>query len=566
MTMDGWDSLGQILLLLTAAVGAGVLLETIGVNAIIGYLLAGVLVGPSCLDLVGGEGSLIELIAELGVALLLFAVGLEITPGRLRQFGWRGALLGILQVGMTGGTVALLTSLFGVGWQAAVILGALMAMSSTAVVVRLLSDRAVLDSPHGRNTLAVLLSQDVIVVPLMILASVLGTEEVVEPGAQLGKAALGLLIVIGGLCLVGLVLLPKILAASVLRRNRDFAIVLAIATCLVSAWGSYEVGLPPALGAFVAGLVLAGSSFSRQIRADTSALRAVFLTLFFASIGMLVSLGWLLDPRNLLLVLAFLAGGLVIKGVSTSIAVRICGGSRRVAIESAICLAQFGEFSFVLGSVAFANGVLSETLFQAAISASFLSLLATPFLVANCRSIASKLDAVMVRSGIWKLDASPHPEANEPRSNHVIIAGFGPAGEEAAHLVQLAGLSAFVIEMNPGTMFRAKRSDIPAMIGDATQREILEHAHVQTAAAVIVALPDTEAAITAVSQIRAMNKDAIIVVRARYQRRAEEIRRAGADHVLNEESAIGTLLGTTVVSRVTGLDPEIPEPIESTSP
>ena len=130
-------------------------------------------------------------------------------------------------------------------------------------------------------------------------------------------------------------------------------------------------------------------------------------------------------------------------------------------------------------------------------------------------------------------------------------------------MVQLAGLSAFVIEMNPGTMFRAKRSDIPAMIGDATQREILEHAHVQTAAAAIVALPDTEAAISAVSQIRAMNKDAIIVVRARYQRRAEEIRRAGADHVLNEENAVGTLLGATVVSRITGMDAEIPEPIES---
>ena len=563
MTMEGWDSLGQILLLLVAAVGAGVLLESLGVNSIIGYLLAGVLVGPSALDLVGGEGSLIELIAELGVALLLFAVGLEITPGRLRQFGWRGALVGVLQVGITGAIVTILCSVFGVGWQSALVLGALVAMSSTAVVVRLLADRSVLDAPHGRNTLAVLLSQDVIVVPLMILVSVLGSGGAEEPGAQLGKAALSLLIVIGALCLIGLVLLPRILGAAVLRRNRDFAIVLAIATCLVSAWGSYELGLPPALGAFVSGLVLAGSAFARQIRADTSALRAVFLTLFFASVGMLAEIGWLFHPQNLLLVLTFLLGGLVIKGAATAISVRLCGGTRRVAIESALCLAQFGEFSFVLGSVAFANGVLSETLFQAAISASFLSLLATPFLVANCRSIASKLDAVLVRSGIWKHDASPQSEANEPRSNHVIIAGFGPAGEEAAHLVQLAGLSAFVIEMNPGTMFRAKRSDIPAMIGDATQREILEHAHVQTAAAAIVALPDTEAAISAVSQIRAMNKDAIIVVRARYQRRAEEIRRAGADHVLNEENAVGTLLGATVVSRITGMDAEIPEPIES---
>ena len=279
---------------------------------------------------------------------------------------------------------------------------------------------------------------------------------------------------------------------------------------------------------------------------------------------MLAELSWLLDSQNLLLVLAFLAGGLLIKGISTAIAVRVCGGNRQVAIESALCLAQFGEFSFVLGSVAFANGILSETLFQAAINASFLSLLATPLLVSNCRSIASRIDAFLVHTGIWKRQESTHPITKETHSNHVVIVGFGPAGEEAAHLVRLAGLNAFVIEMNPGTMNRARRSDIPAMIGDATQREILEHAHAQTAAAAIVALPDTDAAIAAVAQIRAMNKDAIIVVRARYQRRADEIRKAGADHVLNEETAVGTLLGSTVVSRITGMDPEIAGQIEPT--
>ena len=561
--MEGWDALGQVLLLLITAVGAGVLLESIGIHAIIGYLLAGVLVGPSALDLVGGEGSLIELIAELGVALLLFAVGLEITPGRLRQFGWRGALVGILQVGITGLIVAIFSGIYGVGWRSAIVLGALVAMSSTAVVVRLLSDRSVLDAPHGRNTLAVLLSQDVIVVPLMILVSVIGHEGDVDASTQLGKAALGLLIVIGGLCLIGLLIIPKILGAAALRRNRDFAIVLAIATCLVSAWGSYELGLPPALGAFISGLLLAGSTFARQIRADTSALRAVFLTLFFASVGMLADIGWLLAPANMLLVLAFLIGGLLVKGLATAIAVRICGGSRLVALETALCLGQFGEFSFVLGSVAFTNGILSETLFQAAISASFISLLATPFLVARCRSIAARIDDIFVGIGIWKRQSPQQQSEAIDRSNHVVIAGFGPAGEEAAQMVQLAGLDTFVIELNPGTMLRARRSEIPAMIGDASQREILEHAHVKSASAIIVALPDTEAAIATVAQVRAMNPQAIIVVRARYQRRAGDIRAAGADHVLNEESAVGTLLGATVVSRITGLDAEIGDSLKS---
>ena len=164
MGMDSWDSLGQILLLLCAAVGAGVFLEWIGINAIIGYLLAGVIVGPSVLDLVGSEGDAMSMIAELGVALLLFAVGLEISPGRLRSFGWNGALLGVLQVGLTGITVFGIVVAFQFEWRTALALGAIVAMSSTAIVVRLLNDTASLDAAHGRNAIATLLSQ---LVPLL---------------------------------------------------------------------------------------------------------------------------------------------------------------------------------------------------------------------------------------------------------------------------------------------------------------------------------------------------------------------------------------------------------------
>lgn len=561
--MESWDSLGQILLLLSAAVGAGVLLEWLGINAIIGYLLAGMLVGPHALDLVGGDGDLISMIAELGVALLLFAVGLEITPGRLRMFGWRGGMLGLLQVGLTGVTVFLIAVLFKVEWRTAFVLGAIVAMSSTAIVVRLLGDSAAMDSPHGRNAMAVLLSQDVIIVPLLILVSVLGTEASDGPIKELGKAAYGVIIVVAGLCIVGLVVLPRLMSTAMLRRNRDFAIVLAIATCLVAAWGSHTLGLPPSLGAFLAGLILARSTFARQIRADSSALRAVFLTLFFASIGMLADLGWLLDVSHVLLVLAFLVGGLIIKGLATAIAVRVLGSNRRISIESAICLAQFGEFSFVLGTEAIAGDILDETLFQAVISASFISLLATPFLVGNSRSIARSIDNLLLRTRIVRREHQPSIVGATTQTGHILIIGFGPAGKEAAHIAQLAGLKVQVIEMNPASVRRAIRADIPAMVGDATQPEILEHANLKDAVGVVVALPDTDAAIAAVTHIRALNTDALIVVRARYERRANEIREAGADHVLAEETAIGSLLGATIVSRTTGVDALLPETEET---
>ncbi|MCH2161259.1 MAG: cation:proton antiporter [Phycisphaerales bacterium] len=563
--MDGWDLVGQILLLITVAVSAGVVFEAIGVSAIIGYLLAGVLLGPTGLDLVGGHEDQISLIAELGVALLMFGIGLEVTPGRLKAFGWRGMLVGTLQICLTLATVTIASIAFGMSWRTALVLGAMIAMSSTAVVVRLLADRSELDAPHGRDSLAVLLTQDVAVVPMLILTGVLGGNQEGSAQAQLGFAVLGMIIIVGVLCFVGIVVLPRVLAAPILRRNRDLAIVLAISTCLVSAWGSHALGLSPALGAFVAGVLLARTSFARQIRADTSALRALFLTLFFASIGLLADLWWLGDTSHLLMLFAVVIGGLCIKLIATFLAIRLSGGPRRVGLESAICLAQFGEFSFVIGSLAHAGGILGEDLFQATITASFISLLATPLLVARCRQIAGRFQRMMTVTGIWKVRSmAPDLESVGP-SGHVIVVGFGPAGEEATHLLQLAGLQVFVIDLNPISIQRAQEAGIKAMVGDASRRDIIEHAGIDSAAGVVVTIPDTEAAITSVSHIRTLNPDAIIVVRARYERRAEDIRSAGADHVISEESAVGTLLGSMAVSRVTGMEPVPLEKTEGTT-
>jgi len=282
--------------------------------------------------------------------------------------------------------------------------------------------------------------------------------------------------------------------------------------------------------------------------------------------GMLTDLNWLMDFGNLILVLTVFAGGLCIKSFIAAIAVRVMGANRRVSMETGICIAQFGEFSFVLGSFAFKAGMLDETMFQAMVTASLLSLLATPFLVGNAKNLSLQIEKTLQAINIW----SPKIQNTEPvdaqRTGHVVVIGFGPAGEEACHLLRLSDIAIYVIEMNSWSMKRALAQEIPAMIGDATQREILEHADIDTAAAVVVALPDTDAAISTVTQIRTMNKDALVVVRARYQRRIADIRNAGADHVLNEETAVGSLLGATVVNRITGSDPELIEEPDSVDP
>ena len=552
---EGWRFLGEILILLGGAVAIGAVFEAIGISAVIGYLITGVVIGPGLLGLITDTDTF-TVVAELGVALLLFSIGLEMTPAKLRGFGLRGALVGFIQVVITLVSGLVVALVFGFSLKASFVLGCVIAMSSTAVVVRLLIDRGELDAPRGREALSVLLAQDVAVVPMLIAVGILGSgsaAEDISATEKLTDAALGLLFMVAAMSAVGILILPRILGTAVFRTNRDFAIVIAIITCMAAAWGSHELGLSPALGAFLAGLVLARVSFSRQIRADTAALRAVFLTLFFTSIGLLANVQELLETRILVTVLVILAIGLFIKIIVTWTAIRITGGNRVTAIGAACCLAQFGEFSFVIGAEANSLGVIDSTTFQSIIGASLVSLLATPIFVAKARPIAVGMNRLLIGLGIWSDRPHLESEIAETLSEHIVVIGYGPAGQEAARTVRLAGLEPVVLEMNPRSVKQAIAEGMRAVQGDSSHYEILEHVHAHDAKAFVVTIPDPEAAISTCHQIRMVNQDAVIVVRGRYARRLGELESAGADHVLSEEATIGTLLGATVVARATGI-------------
>lgn len=551
---EGWRFLGEILLLLGGAVALGALLESFGISAVIGYLITGVVMGPGLLGLIDDTATF-EVVAELGVALLLFSIGLEMTPAKLRGFGLRGALVGLIQVLVTVVVGTLCAWLFGYSIRASIVLGCVIAMSSTAVVVRLLVDRGELDAPRGREALSVLLAQDVAVVPMLIAVGLLGSTGTSDVSAteRLTDAALGLLLMVAAMAAIGILVLPRLLGAAVFRTNRDFAIVIAIITCMAAAWASHALGLSPALGAFLAGLILARVSFSRQIRADTGALRAVFLTLFFTSIGLLANIHELLETKILITVGVILILGLLIKLVVTWFAIRITGGNRVTAIGAAFCLAQFGEFSFVVGTEAQRLGVIDDTTFQSIVGASLLSLLATPLLVSKARPMALGVNRVLIRLGVWNDRPHLESETSETLSEHVVVIGFGPAGQEAARTVRLAGLEPVILELNPHSVKLAIAEGMRAVQGDSSHHELLSHVHAHEAKAFVVTIPDPEMAISTLHQIRSVNRDAIVVVRGRYARRLPELESAGADHVLSEEATIGTLLGATVVARATGI-------------
>lgn len=522
----GWTLLLDIVFLLGAALFVGILFGRLRQNAIVGYLIAGILLGPAGFSVVkGGEG--IEMIAELGVALLLFTIGLEFSWRRLRSLGAVAAGGGALQVAST---IALFTGLavwYGLEAGEALVVGFAIALSSTAVVLRVMADRAELDSQHGRNALGILLFQDIAVVPLVLIVDVLG-------GGDASLASFAMRIVEGVLFVAGMVLisrfvLPRLLASAASFHSRDLPILLAFTVFLLSTWGSHALGLSPVLGAFIAGMLLAETPFAEQIRTDVTPLRAAFVTIFFTSIGMLVAIptgsaAWKAVAFALLIIL--------LKTALVMLVVRLFRRPLQDAVRTGLTLAQIGEFSFVLAELAYEGQILSQESFQLLLSASLISLLATPYLIA----LASRI-TLGQRSGPGDADQR---SARKPR---VLVVGIGPAGRAVVNMLDESGHPFLVLELNPDTV-ASFRSAFPIEYGDATHREILEHAGIGTARALVVTIPDASTARTIIRQAKMLAPKVPVIVRSRHHIHAPVFSDSGADAVVDEEEMVGQQLAS----------------------
>ena len=538
--MAGWLLLVDVLLLLTAAMVLGVLCERLKQSAIVGYLLAGMLLGPHALHLVGSRAEM-AVLAELGVALLLFSIGLEFSWRRLGALGPAALLSGVFQVLVTVLLAAAAAVGLGVAGKAALAIGAMIALSSTAVVLRMLVSRAELDSVHGRSALAILLVQDIAVVPLVLLVGMLGGEGTfgqvtLEALKTIGVAA-GL---VAAFILIFNHLVPRLLGARFISRNRELPILLAIVTALGSAWAAHEANLSPALGAFVAGMLLAGSPFAVQIRADVSGLRTLLVTLFFAAVGMYANPAWIIGhlPAVLALVAAIVLG----KALIMWALLRLMGRSHAGAAATGVCLAQVGEFSFVLAGLARGGAVISDQTFLLFVSGTIITLVMTPYLVAGAPALGSAAQRIFgpaVAPGASE-EAAPRGEPSLPA---VLIIGFGPAGRIAAEALRGAPVRVRVLDLNPRIAAAARACGCIGHVGDATHPDVLLHAQVAAAAVVAVTLPDPAAARRVIRQVRAEAPRAQIIARARYHVSAEELRQAGADVVVDEEEEVGRRIG-----------------------
>lgn len=535
--MELWTILRDVVVLLGACLLVGGIFARFGQSPIVGYLLAGMLLGgPGSIHAVGSEHE-IEAISELGVALLLFSLGLEFSVSRLKKLGAKPILGGVIQVVFTIAIGFSGAKLFGIPFREAIAIGAMVALSSTAVVLRILMERSEMEMPHGNNALGVLLTQDMAVVPLALLMTILGGE------GQAGEIAWNvtkLLLMAAGL-IAGLFLLNRVavlaLGTLTLHRNRELTAIFAVVTGLGAAWASHAAGISPALGAFVAGMLLGSSPFATQIRADVSPLQVVLLTLFFGSAGMVADPIWIIKNAHLvaMVVLLITFGKLLVIWCIFS----LLGQTTRVAVATGLCLAQIGEFAFVLGSIGRTSNVVTEPTYALVVSAAIVSFFLTALLVPLAPSlgdwVAKHLGTSESATGNSDLQTRSEPP-------DVAIIGFGPAGQIASRRLVDRNLKVSVLDLNQAGVIKAQKLGFNAQLGDATQSEVLEHARLAECKVVVITIPHHKSAIAVLNHIRSHAPHVHTIVRARYEAYMDDFNIAGADTITGDEQQVGESL------------------------
>lgn len=544
--MEIWETLAKLVLLLAVAFVLGVGAQRLKQSAIIGYLLAGTILGSALFD----RETLVHW-GELGVSLLLFSIGLEFSFGRLKRMGSVAMLGGTLQVVVTLALFALIFSFRSTAGPA-VAWGEMVAVSSTAIVLRILMDRAEIDSVSGRTALSILLVQDIAVVPLVLSLTVMShggsaRDIALQIGQTIGAAG-GMVAVFYGLFYH---LIPRLLMRRGLFADRELVVLLAIILSFGSAWTAHALGLSPALGAFLAGMLLAESPFSSQIRADVGSLRTLFVTLFFTSVGMLADPKWFLaNWQEVLLWLGVVFSGkaLIIFGICV-----VFKMSPVSALAAGITLAQIGEFSFVLATEAKNGGLIDGHIFSLAVSVTILSMFLAPYMVTYARPAARRI------VGLFSPSVRPpavEPQAGSPaQTAGIFIVGFGPAGRKVALALLEKGIQPHVIELNPRSVKAALRMGLKVHLGDASHTDIITHAGIHGACVIVVTVPDPRSAKRILQNIHALSPSSSVIVRSRYHIATRELWELGAAFAVDEENVVGRELARQVIDFLQDSDP-----------
>ncbi|MDP2828563.1 MAG: monovalent cation:proton antiporter-2 (CPA2) family protein [Sulfuricellaceae bacterium] len=528
MPHDSPSTLLSVLVLLGAAVISVAVFRSLRLPPLLAYLLVGIVAGPHALGWIADSGEA-RYLAEFGVVFLMFSIGLEFS---LPQFkAMRGVVFGLggAQVGVTMALVLLAAMLVGLPWQAGVALGGVVAMSSTAIVIKMMSERLELQSRHGKPILGVLLFQDLAVVPLLILIPALASDGGDLPatvGAAFLKAALALFL----LLYIGQRLMRPWFHWVAERKSPELFMLNVLLVTLGLAWLTEQAGLSLALGAFMAGMLISETEYRYQVEADIQPFRDVLLGLFFITIGMLLNPSTVLS--NLVWVLLTLMLLMVGKAAIVTLLSRMFGHDLNVSLRAGLSLAQAGEFGFVLLTLTSQAALLPPHLAQIVLAAMLLSMLLAPLILHNSGAIAR-----FMSQDDWQLRALElHQIAVRSASSdgHVILCGYGRSGQNLARILELEGVAFFALDLDPQRVKEAAAAGDSVVYGDAARREVLLAAGLHRARAVVVTYADATAAIKVLSLIQELRPEIPVIVRTLDDTELERLQQAGAAEVVPE--------------------------------
>ncbi|WP_299986053.1 monovalent cation:proton antiporter family protein [uncultured Pontibacter sp.] len=540
--------LSDVVIILGLAVVVILLFQRFRLPTILGFLMTGVIAGPHGLNLIADVHD-IEILAEIGVILLLFIIGMEFSLRNLALIKRTVLLGGATQVLVTILLVGLVLMMFNFSAAEGFFVGFLFALSSTAIVLKLLQDKGEINSPHGKVVLGILIFQDIVVVPMMLVAPLMagGSENiVVELLLMVLKGAFVIVFVL----ISARYLVPKLLFIVAQTKSKELFILSIVVICFAVAWLTQSLGLSLALGAFMAGLIISESEYSHQATSNILPFREIFTSFFFVSIGMLLDFGFMLQHLPLILLLTVCT--FILKGVIAAMAARILQYPLRTSILVGLSLFQVGEFAFILSKTGINSGLLSQEVYQYFLSVSLLTMAITPFVIGSFHTIANKLSARWVPVNNQIPNAPANADASDDMhhlEDHIVIIGYGINGRNVAKAARHASIPYVIVELNAVTVKEERLRGEPILYGDAVHGVILSHINIHKARVVVIAISDPEATKRIISSIREVSDKVHIIVRTRFVQEMEENFRLGADEVIPEEFETSIEIFTRVLSK-----------------
>ncbi|MDF1743109.1 MAG: cation:proton antiporter [Gimesia sp.] len=522
----------DILIILSAGLFANLICRWLQTSILIGYLIVGALIGQSVLGWVLNEGKELEHFAEVGVFLLLFSIGLEFLLNDLKRLGFNLIIGGAVQMTLVALPVAAVLIWLGINWQSAVLIASAITFSSTVLVFKGLSEWGQSEQPHGRRAIGILLFQDAALVPLLLLVPLL-----TGAGQKADFTTYAILALTSVLFVVFIVVLRYLLSKWLIPmfvgyRSPELVILFTIVSLGGVTLAAFSVGLPPAVGAFAAGLIFNGNRWTKQIDALVLPFRETFAAIFFVGLGLIFDLQLFLNkPIEMLLMLV---GVIIIKALAATIALRLTGLSLRRAFGMGIGLAHIGEFAFVLVLLGYESGVLTEAAYQSVVAIAVGSLILTPPLMkAGLRLVHSE---EIEKEKELVLVSAPHKNAR------ATVIGAGPIGRQLSSQLEIKGKDVCLIDLSPINLHPFAQEGFRTVVGDATQNRTLELAEVENSELTAVCVPDDDAAIRIVRAIRKLNRTGTLIVRCRFQINVGKLQQVGADKVVSEEAEASTAL------------------------